>query len=525
MLENARMKQNAGDGTASLEKALDILEAVGAAPQGLSQTELAARLAMPRTTLYRLLATLVARGMLRRDPSRRVYGLGPLCFEMARSAYAVPDLSAAATMELRALRDLTGETSYLAALDGIEMLSLERCDGAHSQRSHSALGQRKPLHCTSQGKAVLSVLDDATRDQLLRDISLKAVTPRSITDRLRLLSELKITAARGWSVDDEEIVLGVRCVGAPIVDSAGKVRGAISVAGPAFRMTMERVQGLGPEVADAARRIGAQDRELARFDAPLIGLVLNDEGLLVACAAGFWQLALPAAQGGGALGGASGGASGGATGADTGAAGAAGAVGPRLVLPSLHPWPGATPTALCSAPDGELWTCAPQAAGRWSVAAVSRDALGQDKRESPEPSPQWTNTEPLAAMAWDASGQFLYGLAPESGVILVMQRGHAAVRRLATVPKGSGRLSGLAVDAGGGVWTALQDGWSVVRFAPDGNQDRVIGLPVPCPSDVAPAQGKGPARLFVTSARQAVSMEALGSAPLSGRLFCIDLPL
>jgi len=65
-------------------------------------------------------------------------------------------------------------------------------------------------------------------------------------------------SARGWSVDDEEIVLGVRCVGAPVVDAAGKVRGAISVAGPAYRMTMERVQGLGPEVAEAARRVGEQ---------------------------------------------------------------------------------------------------------------------------------------------------------------------------------------------------------------------------------------------------------------------------
>ncbi len=552
------MKQNAGDGTASLEKAMDILEAVGAAPRGLSQTELAAQLALPRTTLYRLLATLVARGMLRRDPARRVYGLGPLCFEMARSAYAAPDLSAAASMELRALRDLTGETSYLATLDGLEMLSLERCDGAHSQRSHSALGQRKPLHCTSQGKAVLSVLDDATRDQLLREMSLKAVTPRSITDRRRLLSELKITAARGWSVDDEEIVLGVRCVGAPIVDAAGKVRGAISVAGPAFRMTMERVQGLGPEVADAARRIGAQlpsspslsvpavakavpgawafrgefarwsdahhclfwadslapsvrvfdgeqDRELASFDAPLIGLVLYDAGLLVACEAGYRHLALPPAK----LSGAS--------------------VAPEQVLDvsPLQTWPGAAPTALCSAPDGQVWICQPQGAGRWNVSTWPHE-FAKPGLASPNvpnaPAAQWSSTEPLAALAWDPSGQFLYGLAPESGVILVMQRGQSAVRRLATVPKGSGRLSGLAVDDDGGVWTALQDGWSVVRFAPDGNQDRVIGLPVPCPSDLAlaPAQGKGPARLFVSSARQAVSLEALGNAPLSGRLFCIE---
>lgn len=565
------MKQNSGDGTASLEKAIDILEAVGAAPQGLSQTHLAAKLALPRTTLYRLLATLVARGMLRRDPSRRVYGLGPLCFEMARSAYTAPDLSAAASMELRALRDLTGETSYLATLDGLEMLSLERCDGAHSQRSHSALGQRKPLHCTSQGKAVLSVLDEATRDRLLRDMSLKAVTPHSITDRRRLLSELKITAARGWSVDDEEIVLGVRCVGAPIVDGAGKVRGAISVAGPAFRMTMERVQGLGPEVAEAARRIGAQlpsspslsvpavakavpgpwafrgefarwsesrqclfwadslapsvrvfdgeqDHELASFDAPLIGLLANDDSLLVASEAGYWRLALPP------------------LGAVPDAAKCHQAEGRTLATPTVKPgplrapvqsWPRGTPSALCSSAEGEVWACEAQGPGRWRIARWMPDDAATSEAATPTVSMQWFSTEPLTALAWDARGQFLYGLAPESGVILVMQRGQNAVRRLATVPKGSGRLSGLAVDADGGVWTALQDGWSVVRFAPDGNQDRVIGLPVPCPSDLAlaPARGKGPRQLFVTSARQAVSMEALANAPLSGRLFCIDLPL
>lgn len=81
------------------------------------------------------------------------------------------------------------------------------------------------------------------------------------------------------------------------------------------------------------------------------------------------------------------------------------------------------------------------------------------------------------------------------------------------------------MDADGGVWTARQDGWSLVRFALDGNQDRVIGLPVPCTSDLAlaPAQGKAPARLFVRSARQVVSLEALGNAPLSRRLFSVEI--
>src|SRR5213595_2684408 len=110
------MSVNPGGGTGAIEKAIDVLEAVGATPGGVSQTDLAAQLALPRTTVYRLLATLVARGMLRRDPLRKVYRLGFRCFEMARQAYTMPDLVAAAAHEMRGLRDLTGETCYLATL-------------------------------------------------------------------------------------------------------------------------------------------------------------------------------------------------------------------------------------------------------------------------------------------------------------------------------------------------------------------------------------------------------------------------
>ena len=85
------------------------------------------------------------------------------------------------------------------------------------------------------------------------------------------------------------------------------------------------------------------------------------------------------------------------------------------------------------------------------------------------------------------------------------------------MPRGSGEVSGLALDAGGGVWTALKDGWSVVRFAPDGSLDRVLGLPVPCPTDLA-FGGAGGNTLYITSARHMVPMDTLASAPLSGRL-------
>jgi IclR family acetate operon transcriptional repressor len=405
------------------------------------------------------------------------------------------------------------------------VISLERYDGAHSQRSASALGQRKPLHCTSQGKAILSAMEPQARDALVRELSLKPLTPHTITDRRRLQAELKITAARGWSIDDEEIVRGVRCVGAPVLDSAGRVRGAISVAGPAWRLTRERVELLGPEVAEAGRRIGAQlrpdvpgvgdptvhaiegpwafhgahprwctarkrlywtdtlapslhvteddrDEELLAVEWPVTGLVLHGDDLLLT----HERCAL------------------------------------RVTPAGLHApvtaWPAGRLLALCEGPQGTLWAVLEATGGGCAVGHIAPGGLFEET---------WQVDEPVHCLRWNAAGTQLYATAPGSGSLLILRPGSSGVRRLATLPKGSGRLSGLALDAHGGVWTALRDGWSVVRVSPDGALDRVIGLPVPCPTDVA-IGGEHGDQLFITTARQPVALDVLANAPLSGRL-------
>jgi len=518
------------EGTGSLEKALDVLDAVGASPEGLSQSDIAERLALPRTTVYRLLGTLVARGLLRRDPLRKVYCLGFRCFEMARQAYAMPDLVAAAATELRTLRDLTGETTYLATLEGAEVVSLERYDGAHSERSAATLGQRKPLYCTSQGKAILSALAPEARDGLVRELALKSLTPHTITERRKLQAELKVIAARGWAMDDEEIVLGVRCVGAPVVDPQGSVRGAISVAGPAWRVTRERAELLGPEVAEAARRIGSQlrspepasrdaavkvvpgpwafhgafprwdahggqlfwadvlapslrvcrgeaDQELATFEHPITAVALRGDELLLAHDKG----ALRVTQDGRSA--------------------------------PLTAWPQARLQALCS--DGEQGLWAAFAAGAGGSAVGSIQPGGQFQ-------PAWNLDEPVQSLYWNPLERQLVAAAPESGSLLLLREGSQSVRRLASIPKGSGRISGLAMDSAGGVWTALYDGWGIVRISPEGELDRLVALPVPCPTDLA-IGGAGGKTLFITTARQSVPLDVLANAPFSGSLFATEL--
>ncbi|TDV72567.1 IclR family transcriptional regulator C-terminal domain-containing protein [Pseudomonas sp. LP_7_YM] len=520
---------SAADGTGALEKAMDVLEAVGSAPKGLSQAELATRVALPRTTLYRIVASLVERGMIRRDPLHKVYRLGFRYLELVRNAYLMPDLVAAASFELRALRDLTGETSYLAVLDGNQVMSLERCDGAHTTRSSAALGRSKPVYCTGQGKAILAAMDEASREAIIKGLTLTPLTELTITDRRRLNTELQITRARGYAIDDEEIVMGVRCVAAAIRDNAGKVRGALSVAGPAYRLTLERLELLGPELADAARRVGAQlnevhvavadsevevvdspwafngafprwseaqqclfwvdtlaptvrqldasgERVFARLDSPVCAMELHHEGLLIAHTQGWLLLDREGQQ---------------------------------------HPlsgWPGKALVGLCSHPGASLWAC---------LASHGGCRVGELSAEG-ELRSSWQFQERISALCWDARGESLYAVAPESGSLYVMSPGVANVRRFATLPKGSGRLSGLALDSEGGVWTTLRDGWSLVRFSEDGGIDRMIGLPVPSPVDLAFG---GPAHevLHITSARHDVPLDTLANAPASGNMFRIGV--
>ncbi|MDP3611711.1 MAG: IclR family transcriptional regulator C-terminal domain-containing protein, partial [Rubrivivax sp.] len=428
--------------------------------------------------------------------------------------------------------------------DGLDVVALERCDGAHGQRSASAVGQRKPLHCTSQGKAILAALPAEERDALVRELPMTAVTPRSITDRRRLQAELRVAAARGWAVDDEEIVPGVRCCGAAIVDAAGQVRGAISVAGPAFRLTSERVELLGPEVAEAARRIGAQlsaaEQPRVEGEARLVGAAWAFEGRfpcwLPGASALVWADTLgPTVHRASAVGDVlltqadapiqallpwHEGAAAGQT--DASAVLARWGGGWHLVhsngevLPAEAAIsPGADSTAVCMHPDGSIWACLP-AGGRWRVAPVHAASGARGSAGSLG----WDVPEPASDMAWDPTGAVLHLACAGSGSLWTARPGSPALRRLATVPKGSGHLAGLAVDPRGGVWIALRGGWGVMRFEADGSLDRLVALPVPCPSGLAFGGADGHT-LFITTARDAVSREALDAAPLSGRLFAL----
>ena len=131
---------------------------------------------------------------------------------------------------------------------------------------------------------------------------------------------------------------------------------------------------------------------------------------------------------------------------------------------------------------------------------------------------RWQFNETIDALAWSADGASAYATASSSGTIYLLQRGVAAVRRFASMPPGSGRLSGIALDDRGGIWVALKDGWSLMRFTGDGVLDRIVSLPVAAPTGLAFVRDAGGASIYITSDRNQHPIESLASAPLSGHL-------
>ena len=156
---------------------------------------------------------------------------------------------------MRKLSDVANETVHLSILDNTEILYIAKAESSQSVRMASTIGARNKLHCTAMGKAILAFLPGNDQAKLIEQLKLTNCTAAAITDRATLAEELARVQAQQFAIDDEESEDGVRCVGAPIFDHTGRVFAAISISGPAYRLSISRLNALSSLVIEAARTI------------------------------------------------------------------------------------------------------------------------------------------------------------------------------------------------------------------------------------------------------------------------------
>ncbi len=235
----------------AVQRALAVLEELARTPD-LSAAELARALSIPRGSAFRHLKVLEAAGYVSRDPASGRYGLGPELIHLGFLAQRQLHLPRVAAPTMVALRDRFDETTHLGVLSGGEVVHIEVVPSTHRVQMASRVGERAAPHASGLGKCLLA-WDGAELPE-----ELTALTDRTVTTRAGLEEELARTRERGWALDDEESGLGIRCVAAPIRDHGGDVVGAVSISGPAERLTLDRAVAAAPAVAEAAEEISTR---------------------------------------------------------------------------------------------------------------------------------------------------------------------------------------------------------------------------------------------------------------------------
>jgi DNA-binding IclR family transcriptional regulator len=257
--------------THALTRGLGILESLAASADPVTLAELHEDIALPKSTLVRLLSDLVRAEFAVRVDERPAYRLGHKVMVLANSYVKSLDISQVAGGYLADLAASTRQTSNLGVLDGDQVLHVCVEVPDRPLRFETATGSRAPAYSTGLGKMLLASLADASVDAHLPAGHLPAVTPRTLTDRAQLARELAKTARRGYALDDNEHSEGLRCLSVPVV-ADGTVIAAVSVSGPAaefgaaqqpthlkhLRATAYALAG-DPEVVDALLnvRVGA----------------------------------------------------------------------------------------------------------------------------------------------------------------------------------------------------------------------------------------------------------------------------
>jgi DNA-binding IclR family transcriptional regulator len=240
------------DPVQSVDRALTILEALARAGVA-GVTEVAAELDVHKSTAFRLMSTLESHDLVEQTGDRGKYRLGVGVLRLAGATTARLDVVQEARQICRRLAATTGETVNLAVLSGHSALYLDQVAGSSALQSHNWVGQHIPLHATSNGKILLSELDDTRLQQLLG--SLAGYTDRTITRKAPLLQELAEVRQRGYAVAVDELEQGLTAVAAPIRNAHGDIIASMSVSGPSFRLCGDTLETAVKELAAAATEV------------------------------------------------------------------------------------------------------------------------------------------------------------------------------------------------------------------------------------------------------------------------------
>ena len=242
----------------NLERALQILELLPDYPDGLSQSELAARLRCAKTSVFRITSTLLDWGYLERQEDQRSLALSRKLLAMGSRALHEKDLVGTAIDVMRDLRDRLKETVLIGTLAGGEFIVLDQVLGSHPFKFSVDAGARLPLHTAAPAKALIAHLPEPEREALIAKIDFARFNAATITSAARFRKELSDVRARGYATDRGEQLSGIHCVAAAVFGRHGYPIAAVWTTGPADRIRKSDLGAVGELLASRVKLVSAR---------------------------------------------------------------------------------------------------------------------------------------------------------------------------------------------------------------------------------------------------------------------------
>lgn len=239
----------------SLNRALDILISFSADHYEFSIAELAKLLDLHKSTVHRLVITMVERGIMQRNPQSGRYSLGLKIMELGTIVLNHMDIRQQSRKFLEEISALYKETVHLVIMDKSEAIYIDKVEQPDAVVRYSHVGKRLPLYCTAVGKVLLSGLDPVNLELVVNSLDLVPKTERTIISRDKLKEEVNLVRRQGYALDDEELEYGLRCIAAPILNHQGQVVAACSISGNPGRINDNQLNNIITDIKKTVHNI------------------------------------------------------------------------------------------------------------------------------------------------------------------------------------------------------------------------------------------------------------------------------
>ena len=256
-MKSEKNDDSVGNTIRAVDRAVDVLLCFSTQTPALNMTQISERTGIHKSTVHRMLATLEQRHFVQRDAETGIYRLGVRLIQMAHLSLEGINIHQVALPYMQILADEFRETVDLAVLDQNHVMFLDVIQSPQRVKLSSAPGMRLPAFATASGKAILAWLpeEEAIRVRDKNNINYDANKEPTLEG---FLEDLQIIRERGFSLDEEELEIGINAVGAPILGIDRKPVASIAVAGPAFRLDRHLLDRIGGRLVEISKQISEQ---------------------------------------------------------------------------------------------------------------------------------------------------------------------------------------------------------------------------------------------------------------------------